>query len=245
MSAIESIPKEVFVDMQNRIFEQLVHCETLGEAAQKYTALMVQHFGDSMVLCRVFVTQEFDKLPVADKASVTTIAENKGVADKLRGTTLILSLLGTQGVNPQWNDRRNSRGHVGVPLVTSDFVAQIPMISRLLKALGLGLDWIDSHDNDIIGRTIGNMGGVFHVSDARTERDTTGRLIISAQDFVKEYGVLSVFGVGGGYIGSPMFFTVITFLRETISRETAAKFLLHASKFKAATIRHVQNGTIF
>ena len=83
----------------------------------------------------------------------------------------MLSLLGTSGVKPAWNDRRQSQGHVGIPMVSAAFIEAILMMSRLLKQLGVRLDWIASHDSQIITKVMGEMSGVFFVADAATEVD--------------------------------------------------------------------------
>ncbi len=62
----------------------------------------------------------------------------------------MLSLPGTHGQEADWNDRHKSTGHVDIPVISSASVGTIPMISRLLKELGVPLDWIDSHDSEII-----------------------------------------------------------------------------------------------
>src|SRR5512144_2112177 len=99
-----------------------------------------------------------------------------------------------------WNDRRNSQGHVGIPLATSDFIEAIPMMSRLLKELGMGLDWIDSNDTSMVARALGSSSGLFYVPDAALEIDAKGRKVIAGQDFVKTHGVKTVFGMGGAFI---------------------------------------------
>ena len=35
------------------------------------------------------------------------------------------------------------------------------MISRLLKELGISLDWMDSHDSEIIKKTVAESPGLF------------------------------------------------------------------------------------
>ena len=54
-----------------------------------------------------------------------------------------------------------SKEHMGIPLISSAFVGAIPMISRLLKELGVPLDWIDSHDSEIIKKTVGSSPEYF------------------------------------------------------------------------------------
>jgi hypothetical protein len=90
-----------------------------------------------------------------------------------------------------------------------------------------------------------SISGVFYVKDAETEVDNKGRKIIAAQDFVKEEKVKTVFGIGGGYFKTPLFFTNVIFLREFIEKQMAEQFMLQASKFKIATTGLVLNGKIF
>jgi hypothetical protein len=153
--------------------------------------------------------------------------------------------LGTRGENAKWNNRQNSQGHVGIPLVSSDFISQIPMMSRLLSELGLGLSWIDSKDSDILGKTMGKMSGTFYVKDAKTETDKSGRKIIAAQDFVNQYNVKTVFGIGGGYLIGSTFITVIIFTRETIEKEQVSEFLPLLNTFKMGTTSLISRGKIF
>ena len=84
-------------------------------------------------------------------------------------------------------------------------------------------------------KTFKSMNGVFYVKDAETEVDNRGRKIIATQDFLKEEKVKTVFGVGGGYFKTPLFFTNVIFLREFIEEQMAEQFMLQASKFKIDT----------
>ena len=73
------------------------------------------------------------------------------------------------------------------------------MISRLLRELGVPIEWIDSHDSEIIRKAVGDSSGLFFVDDAAAAKDHEGRNIIVAQDFVSAQGVKSVFGAGEAY----------------------------------------------
>jgi hypothetical protein len=202
-------------------------------------------FGDSIALARLFATFPMRGLPVENRAFVEEMARSANVSDQIAEETLVLSLLGTRGDSPEWNDRRQSKGHVGIPLVSSRFVDRIPMISRLLKQLGAGLDWIDRKDTDIVSETFGSLSGVFHVKDAASEVDTEGRKIIPAQDFVQASGVKSVIGIGGCYMGTSVFFAIILFLREVVEHLVAERFMLQSNLFKTATLNLVDDGRIF
>ena len=157
----------------------------------------------------------------------------------------MLSLLGTRGDQADWNSRHDSKGHIGIPLASADFIDLIPMMSRLMRALGVPLDWISSTDRTIIAKAIGRIAGVFHVPDARLSVDEKGRKIISTQDFVGNHNVRTVFGLGGGYILGTTFVTVIFFTRETLPQERVEYFLPLINTFKSATTSAVAQGKIF
>ncbi|MBN1883684.1 MAG: hypothetical protein JW885_16080 [Deltaproteobacteria bacterium] len=191
---------------------------TLEDASQKYTELLYKTFRESIIQTRIFVTVPFAQLPDKNKDFVTGLAKKTNITELIKDQTPVLSLLGTNGVEVSWNDRRKSQGHVGIPLASADFIEAIPMMSRLLKSLGADLDWIDSRDSDIVTKTLGSMSGVFYVEDAQTETDSKGRKIIAAQDFVRKYDVKTVFGIGGGISRTPYFVVNVNFLRDTILR---------------------------
>jgi len=223
---------------------QLQQAKCLEEAAQATSTALHKQFADSIVLSRVFMTVPFGSLPPANKTFVENLAKSAGAESGLKPTTPILSLVGTQGQEPEWNDRRKSKGHMGIPLISSAFVGAIPMISRLLKELGVPLDWIDSHDSEIIKKTVGNSAGLFYVDDASTATDNEGRKIIAAQDFVAKYKVKSVFGTGEAYPGGEMLANIL-FCRDTVSRTTAESFMGLSSRFKSKSAPLVESKRVF
>lgn len=153
--------------------------------------------------------------------------------------------LGTGGDEPEWGDRRKSEGHIGIPLASADFIDQIPMMSRLLKQLGVSLDWIERGDTAIVGKSMGSMGGCFYVRDAATEIDAHGRKIITAQDFVERRHVKTVFGVGAGFMGSPVYLVTIAFCREELGPEHAERFMSHLGRMKVTTADLVKRERYF
>lgn len=245
MSLVSELSREDYIGLQDKIVEQVAGAASLEDAAQRYVSVLYDTLLESIVLARLFATIPFGKLPQPNKEFVMNLAQSAGVAELVGDATLVLSLLGTRGEKPEWNDRRRSKGHVGIPLVSSDFIGRIPMLSRLLKQLGAGIDWIDSNDTKLVARTVESLSGVFHVRDAKTEVDSQGRKIIAAQDFVEAEGIKTVFGVGGCYMGTSMFFTTVVFLREFLEKDMAERFILQASKFKTATLNLVDEGRIF
>lgn len=217
---------------------------SLEEAAQALATALDTQFTESTVLTRVYVTVPFDGLPSTNRAFVQSLAGSAGRAPALNGTTPVLSLIGTHGQEADWNDRRNSRGHKGIPLISAAFVGGIPMIARLLHELGVPLDWIDSHDAQRIVTTIGGTVGLFFVDDAAQATDEQGRKIIAVQDFVSAYRVKTVFGTGGAYPGGQML-VIAVFCRDQVRRATAELFLPLADLFKGKTASLVAPAKVF
>ena len=245
MTLISKLSLEDLVDLQNKISGQVAGNTALEDAAQEYMSILYETLSESIILARLFATIPFEELPEPNKEFVANLAQSAGISELVKERTLVLALLGTRGAKPAWNDRRNSQGHVGIPLASSDFIDKIPMMSRLLKQLGAGLDWIDTNDTELVARTFKDMSGVFFVHDARTEVDNKGRKIIAAQDFVEEEKVKTVFGIGGCYLGTSLFFTTIVFVREFLDKNIVERFMLQANKFKTATLSLVDDRRIF
>ncbi|HNT75099.1 MAG TPA: hypothetical protein PKH77_08780 [Anaerolineae bacterium] len=245
MSKISASNTTSLAPVLEQVREKTKNLKYLENAAQRLTDILYEAFSDSIVLVRMFATAPYGKLPAPNQAFVTKLATTNGITSLINQEMLVLSLLGTRGSNAMWNDRRKSQGHIGIPLASATFIDKIPMMSRLLKDIGLNLDWIDSHDTDIVTKTISGMSGVFYVRDAREAVDTQGRKIIAAQDFVTAQSVKTVFGLGGGYATSKTFLTVIVFCRETVNKTQAELFSPLVGLFKSNTIPLASSGAIF
>lgn len=209
-------------------------CEHLEDAAQLFSTVVYRHFDESIALARVFVTVPYGELPDANKRFVDNLVASTGASEALDAETLVLSLVGTYGRSPDWNSRRLSKGHVGIPLLSSAFVEKIPMLARLLKELGLPLEWIDSRDSTIMNKALGSSAGLFYAEDAASAEDNQGRKIIAAQDFVSEHAIRSVFGVGGAYFGGRLC-TMIFFCQDNVERAAAQRFMPLTNFFKSKT----------
>jgi hypothetical protein len=216
----------------------------LEQAAQTMVEAVAQEFPDSAVLTRAFCTVPFDALPPANRRFAQRMAEAAGAVDELRTVTPVLSLVGSFGVEPEWCDRRKSRGHIGTPLISEAFVHEIPMIARLLSDLGMPLGDIGTNEGPTIKNTMARSAGLFHVEAAAEATDSHGRRVIPATEFVSQYGVESVFGIGGHYVGGQIF-VLITFCRDAVPRSAAEQFLALVAQFKTKTARLVGEGRIF
>jgi len=231
-------------DLWTQLQPRVESSQYLEKAAQELASALHTQFDESVVIARVFVTVPFDALPEANRDFVRKLAESAGVAESLKAGTPVLSLIGTHGQEEDWNDRRKSKGHVGIPLISSSFVGAIPMISRLLQELGVPLDWADSHDTEIIVQTLSGSQGLFFVEDAGQATDQEGRKIIAAQDFVSSYDVKSVFGTGGVYPNGQMI-VVVVFCRDSFAKSEAEHFLALTQSFKGETTSLSGSAAVF
>lgn len=241
---IELASASTVANVWSEVEPQVLGAEFLEDGAQALVGSLYDHFSESVVITRVFVTVPFAKLPPTNREFVREQVESRGAADELKPTTPVLSLIGSYGLEEDWRDRRRSKDHVGIPLLSLSFIQTTPMIARLLKEFGVPLDWADSHDAEMIIDTIGSQAGLFYVEDAGAAADSHGRKIIAAQDFVSACGVKSVFGVGGAY-STGQIAVIVTFCRDRIPRSAAEHFLTLAAFFLSKTGELVERGKIF
>src|SRR5262249_1147455 len=130
-----------------------------------------------------------------------------------------LVLLASAGTRPEWNERAASRNHRCIPLPSSERVAGMPMISGLMRQLGVNLSTFDADSSGM--QTDLDRSHLHHVCYVP---DALGNPCIPAQDeFVVPNGIQSVIGFGGTLPGQQMF-AVIVFSRSKIMRDRAALF---------------------
>jgi hypothetical protein len=241
---IEQTTASIVSEFWANVEPGVAQSKCLEEAAQELVAGLHKQFGESVVLARVYVTAPFDTLPTSNKTFVQSLAESAGAESDLKVTTPVLSLIGTYGQEEDWCDRRKSKDHVGIPLISSEFVDAIPMISRLLHELGVPMDWIDTHETEMIIKTVGREAGLFYVENAAEATDYEGRKIIAAQEFVSDYDVKSVFGIGGAYAQGQVF-TVVAFCRDAFPRDVAEHFVPLTNSFQSKTATFAEANKIF
>ncbi len=190
----------------------------LEELAQFISSSLYKKFEDFAVLSRVYVSFPYGILPQKNKNFVNDLTESLNVQDRLNDETPILSLMGTSGIEPAWNDRKNSKGHVGIPLISSTFIDGIPMMARLLNELGVDIEDLQNEDGvtDLTSDIFGSQQGIFYVADAAAMEDSQGRKIIAAQDFVEKYGVKTVFGFGGKIPNQNAYTVAVLFTKASI-----------------------------
>lgn len=138
-----------------------------------------------------------------------------------------LTLLATNGQEPEWCDPRRSVNHQTIPLPSEGIVEQAPMIAQLIRELGLEISAVVSPDPALTNERAGKTYNVFHIVEA------DGSPFIPVQaEFVQRYGIRSVIGFGG-LLADGEFFAVIVFARGRIPEHSAARFRNIALDVKA------------
>lgn len=205
---------------------------TMEAAAQAIARYLQEHLlgadgAPACALVRFYKTQRLDQLDDELRAFAERAA---GSSAALPPNTRCLTLLGSHGVEPAWNDRRTSSEHRAIPLVSTEVVEQSPMIASLIRQLGLEVaavvmpdaaQRIELHHQDY---------DVFFVPDA-----LGSPMVPAQQGFVVPYGIHSVVGCGG-VLPSGDLFALILFTRLFLDAGTADLFRTLALSVKASIV---------
>ncbi|HWE44187.1 MAG TPA: hypothetical protein VG432_16925 [Gemmatimonadaceae bacterium] len=179
--------------------------------------------GGDCALVRLYKTHPYSGLD----PSLRRFADKALGATKAKPEMRCLTLLGSAGDEPGWNDRTTSRGHRAIPLPSPRIVEQAPMVAQLIRQFGLDLADVVSPSPEFVREMAGRSYGVFHVENA------AGSPFIPAQDFVERYGIRSVIGFGGSLRSGDIFATLM-FARVEISPDVAERFRTIALDVKSA-----------
>ena len=228
---------------RDTIASTLDACSSLEEGAQLFARRFYEAYVQSAVLVRVFATFPFSHLSDPDRGSAAEFASRLRADEPIADGTPVLTLVGTYGVAEEWRSRTLSRGHRAIPLVSEAFVAEIPMIARLLTEIGFG-DLPRSTSAWQFVRREAGAAGLFFVGDARTATDARGRRIIPATDFVDEYGIATVFGFGS-YARAETALSVIVFSRDTLLRSDVEPYVELRQTLCAHAARWLDTGARF
>lgn len=178
------------------------------------------------VLVRMFVTVPYARLDEEHRRFAIPLLGTHVPADTMK----CLTLLATAGEVDAWNDRRRSSGHLALPLPSEESVARSPMISQLIRQLGIEAGSLLAADPALVMDLQQHTFNVFHVPDA-----VGSPFIPVQQEFVLPHGVRSVLGFGGLLPPGELFATIL-FSREPISRDVADLFRTLALNVKVAML---------
>lgn len=238
-------------DLTRFRLSDMVECEAalrgLGTGADSMEAVagrlvrwLYEGLGDSTAtaracaLVRFFKTHPFGALP----CPLQVFAQRMLGASSWNAGMRCLTLLATAGDRAEWNSREQSVGHQAIPLASEDIVARAPMISQLIRQLGLDIDLVIQPDPSILVDAEQRTFNVFYVPEA------AGSPHIPAQkDFVEPYRIRSVLGFGGLLPGGDLF-AVILFSRVSIAPAVAEMFRTVALAVKTAVLPYAA-GPIF
>jgi two-component system NtrC family sensor kinase len=149
---------------------------------------------------------------------------------ELQPETRCLTLLATASEKPEWNSRNKSEGHKTIPLPSEQVFQAIPMVSQLVKPLGIDIGTVLRPDPSLVLEMEQKTYNVFFVQEA------AGSPFIPAQEnFVIPYKVRSVLGFGG-LLPSGDIYVVLLFARVSISRDSADIFRNAAMNLKVALL---------
>ena len=246
MKSIAALQVGETAELWEKVKTKITSAASLHEAMQAVTKNLRDEYAESLALVRVFVTVPYSSLPQDNQSFVSNLLRKQGVTDPVAPDTPVLSLMGTSGQEPEWNSIESSEGHVGIPLISDQFVAEIPMVSRLLTDLGLELDLGVEPGTTYSDDPQSNVR-TFYVNDALSATDSRGRKIIVNQEFANQYAIKTVFGGGGLYPNMPQHvLAVIFFNKEFVSLDIATAFEPFISSVQASTSKFLEEeGLIF
>jgi two-component system NtrC family sensor kinase len=236
-------------DMTRFTLADMAKCGAeLREAAPEVDSLeaastaIVQHLYDNLrepkgracIMVRLYKTLAYGELP----SELRAFGQGLMPAEPLTPNTKCLTLMGTAGDLPEWNDRHASRRHRSVPLPSKQAIEQVPMIAQMVRQFGLDTSSLLEAKPEIIHDLDQKTYNVFFVPEARISP-----FIPAQNEFVVPYGVKSALGFGG-VLPSGNLFAVIIFTRVTIPVETAQMFRTIALNVKMNILRFV-GGKVF
>ena len=202
-----------------RLRETATGAPTLEASAQRVCRFLYDELRDpngerQCALVRCYKTHAFGSL----EPDLQAFARAVMGMEQPRPTMKCLTLMATVGQTAAWNSRHLSRGHRAIPLPSPEIVEQAPMISQLIKELGLELTSVLQPSPDVVHQLVGKRHGVFYVENA-----LGSPYIPAQQDFVVRFGIRSVIGLGG-MLATGDLFAVILFATVPVSPGSADRF---------------------
>ena len=139
-----------------RLREAASGASTLEASAQRVCRFLYDelHSPDGQRACaliRCYKTLAYASL----EPDLQSFARSALGTEAPRPTMKCLTLMATVGESAAWNSRHFSRGHKAVPLPSPEIVEKAPMISQLIKELGLELGTVLQPSPDVVKELAG------------------------------------------------------------------------------------------
>ena len=193
---------------------------TFEDAAVRMNDYLYDHLRNEatgtrqVALSRIYKTHPYRALEPAQRAFADSLLHGTPPDPNLQ----CLCLMATRGEEDSWNSRHRSRGHLAIPLVSTERIEQAPMIASMIRQFGLDAATLVNPTGDVLSRLAGKTYRVFHVEEAM------GNPAIPAQqEFVARHGIRSVVGFGGA-LPSGAIFAAILFSRVHVAPDVAERF---------------------
>jgi hypothetical protein len=211
--------------------EMSADAESMEEAAGAIVRYLYENLRDpkgrACVMVRLYKTVAYGDLP----ADLRDFGGRSMLTDSFCANTKCLTLLGTAGDQPEWNNRRTSRRHQSIPLPSEQMIEPTPMISEMLRLFGVEPSALLESAPEVTHQHEQKTSNVFFVPDALISPFMTAQT-----EFVARYVVKSALGFGGR-LPSGNLFAVIMFTRVPIPPETAQMFRTIALNVKLNLLR--------
>lgn len=220
--------------------------ETAEGLAQAFVNVIYDYFQESLVLLRLFLSVPYSTLPSNDQQLVENKVKASGSVHLLNDRTPALTLMGTRGKKPEWNDRSRSQGFRCIPLVSSEYVSSLSMLSMQFRKMNMDFRLFDSWETSVVARgRADEYKGTLYIEHAATDKDEQGRMIVPRQDFVAENNVKTVLGFGSGYPNSPTIATLFVFTKDVLDGTKVEPFASLLQTYVEISKELVGRGSIF
>jgi hypothetical protein len=206
--------------------------QSMEEVANRVVRYFYEHLGEtssgahSCALVRFFKTHAYAELESELRDFARGMLHDQTPAPGMK----CLTLLATAGERPEWNSREASVSHKAIPLVSEELVSKFPMISNLVRQLGVEVEALLKPTPELLVESESSSFNVFHVFEARRSP-----YIPDQANFVEPFGIESALGLGG-MLPRGDIFAVILFSKIPIPRETAQLFRTLALNVKMAVL---------
>jgi hypothetical protein len=214
--------------------------ENMEEVANSIVRYLYDHLLDKQTgekacaLVRLFKTHACEGLEADLQEFARGVLSGHSISSDIK----CLTLLATAGEKSAWNSRKTSVGYKAIPLPSEQVVEQFPMVSQLVKQLGLEVNTVLDPDPSLLVDLEQRSFNVFHVPEA-----VGSPYVVAQEEFVIPVGIKSVLGFGG-MLPSGNLFAIIMFSKVPIARQTADMFKTLALNVKMAVLPFV-GGPIF